>query len=151
MESTCSEFEVHAVSYSYVGVKGYYHIVNGLTFFGTTPFSKAQHSLTNTQSVSVHEKINICELVGSGHAQRHPKATQPLPIPATYHQKSIFKAIITGELTRFVWTNHFTAAKGRGYPEQLINKTLATVTYSSRQELMKDREPPSDIILRMPT
>ena len=70
----------------------------------------------------------------------------------SYHQKTTLKAIITGELTRYIRTNtmenNFIAMKrlfkkrllARNYPEQLIDKTMATVKYSSRQQLLQQKE-----------
>ena len=67
---------------------------------------------------------------------------------SSYHQKSTFKAIITGELTRYVRTNttedNYTTIKKlfktrlitRGYPERLIDKTMTTVQYNRRQQLL---------------
>ena len=61
------------------------------------------------------------------------------------HQKTTFKAIITGELIRYARTNtsedNYQAMKhvlkqrllARDYPEQLIDKTAATISHKDRQ------------------
>lgn len=73
---------------------------------------------------------------------------------SSHHQESIFKAIITGELTRYIRTNTlehtYIAMKfvfkqrllARGYPERLIDTTFATVSFKSRQLLINPRHLP---------
>ena len=65
------------------------------------------------------------------------------------HPKQLFKAIIVGELIRYVRTNsterdYLTIASlfkerlsQRGYPVPLINKTVKTVSHSDRQHLLE--------------
>ena len=64
------------------------------------------------------------------------------------HQKTFFKALITGELIRYTRTNiseeKFLARKElfkqilrtRGYPQEFIEKTAALVTYKDRQRYL---------------
>ena len=70
------------------------------------------------------------------------------------HDKAIFKAIISGELVRYVRTNmlkekYTTMAKllktrliSRGYPIKLIDKTTATVQYEARDQLLSASKKP---------
>ena len=70
------------------------------------------------------------------------------------HDKAIFKAIISGELVRYVRTNmlkekYITMAKllktrliSRGYPIKLIDKTTATVQYEARDQLLSAYKKP---------
>lgn len=70
------------------------------------------------------------------------------------HPPNIFKAIIKGECVRYARTNTtyetFTTTvhtfrrrlHKRNYPDELINKTISTVTYHNRQKYMKRTRPP---------
>ena len=70
------------------------------------------------------------------------------------HDKAIFKAIISGELVRYVRNNmlkekYITMAKllktrliSRGYRIKLIDKTTATVQYEARDELLSASKKP---------
>lgn len=71
------------------------------------------------------------------------------------HQKTTFKAIITGELIRYARTNtsedNYHAMKdvlkqrllARGYPEQLIDKTAATISHKDRQRHLQAATKPA--------
>ena len=71
------------------------------------------------------------------------------------HQKSTFKALITGELIRYTRTNtsenDFLAMKqlfkhrllARGYPQKFIDSTAATVSYTDRQRHLQTAAKPA--------
>ena len=70
------------------------------------------------------------------------------------HQKTVHKAVISGELVRYVITNasevDYEAMKSlftaclltRGYPKVLVEKTAATVSYKDRAQLLQQSRPP---------
>ena len=70
------------------------------------------------------------------------------------HDKKIFKAIITGELIRYVRTNtlkeNYVAMTKllkarlltRSYPTKLVDKTIATVSYEARSQFLYTSAPP---------
>ena len=70
------------------------------------------------------------------------------------HQKTVHKAVISGELVRYVRTNmskvDYEAMKSlftaclltRGYPKVLVEKTAATVSYKDRAQLLQQSRPP---------
>ena len=73
----------------------------------------------------------------------------------SYHPKTVYKSIITGELVRYVKTNtvevNYEMMKNlfknrllaRGYPLKLVEKTSATVLYKNRVQLLtKSQSPP---------
>ena len=70
------------------------------------------------------------------------------------HQRSVHKAIISGELIRYIRTNtsevNYEAMKNlltarlvtRGYPKALVEKTAPTVSYQDRAQLLQQSRPP---------
>lgn len=72
---------------------------------------------------------------------------------SSHHPEAVFKAIITGELVRYIRTNTIkdsyiimeTLLKKRlltrGYSEKLFNTNAATVSYSARHRLLAPKPP----------
>lgn len=113
------------------------HSSSTIDFLDLTIFKSSYFPFTNILDTKTYQKpLNLYQYL---HYSSH-------------HQKSTFKAIITGELMRYIRTNtlecNFIAIKKlfktrlltRGYPERLIDKTMTTISISTRPQIMKTHQ-----------